>query len=189
MPEDLVQLSSGTDEGPFEPKIVAFFCNGVLPGRRSRGHFAIQVRAQHPSHPRDVLGPHRPAVHPGRVRKGADGVLIGGCHPATATTRKAITRPTAASGPAAHVEGPRIEEDRFRLEWISAAPKATECAPWSTIGPKLRALGPLKIQVPQRRSARRCLRNGRQTESRVYWCASCGGCEEAVVDLAEKILT
>lgn len=21
-----------------------------------------------------------------------------------------------------------------------------------------------------------------------YWCASCGGCEEAVVDLAEKIL-
>src|SRR5574340_413663 len=22
----------------------------------------------------------------------------------------------------------------------------------------------------------------------IYWCASCGGCEEAVVDLAEKIL-
>ena len=22
-----------------------------------------------------------------------------------------------------------------------------------------------------------------------YWCASCGGCEEAVVDLAEDILT
>jgi len=21
-----------------------------------------------------------------------------------------------------------------------------------------------------------------------YWCASCGGCEEAVVDIAEKIL-
>ena len=22
----------------------------------------------------------------------------------------------------------------------------------------------------------------------IYWCASCGGCEEAVVDLAEDIL-
>ncbi|HJW75296.1 MAG TPA: oxidoreductase, partial [Thermoleophilia bacterium] len=22
-----------------------------------------------------------------------------------------------------------------------------------------------------------------------YWCASCGGCEEAVVDLAEDVLT
>ncbi|MEM3620282.1 MAG: oxidoreductase, partial [Nitrososphaerota archaeon] len=22
----------------------------------------------------------------------------------------------------------------------------------------------------------------------LYWCASCGGCEEAVVDLADKIL-
>ena len=57
---------------------------------------------------------------------------------------------------------------------------------------KVRALGPLHVEVPAERFAEDDGGGGGAMTDKpkvaFYWCASCGGCEEAVVDLAEKIL-
>ncbi len=45
------------------------------------GTSRMTLRAQRARGPRDVLRSNRPAVRAGRLRRGADGVLIGGCHP------------------------------------------------------------------------------------------------------------
>jgi F420-non-reducing hydrogenase iron-sulfur subunit len=81
MPE-LVHISSPDEEGQFEPRIVAFFCNWCtylaadLAGT-SRLKYApntrvIRVMCSGRVDPQFVLD---------ACAKGADGVLIGGCHP------------------------------------------------------------------------------------------------------------
>ena len=72
--------------------------------------------------PRHVLGPRGPAVCLDAFAKGADGVLIGGCHPGdchyqegnykTLRRFRLLKRLLQQMG---------IEDERLRLEWISAA--------------------------------------------------------------------
>jgi F420-non-reducing hydrogenase iron-sulfur subunit len=150
MPEDLVQLSSGTDDGPFEPKIVAFFCNWCtylaadLAGT-SRFKYAPNIRVIRLM----CSGRVDPQFILDAFAKGADGVLIGGCHPGdchyqegnykTYRRMEVLKRMLRDFG---------IEEDRFRLEWISAAEGDKVRSVVNDMVEKVRALGPLKIQVP-----------------------------------------
>jgi F420-non-reducing hydrogenase iron-sulfur subunit len=78
--------------------------------------------------------------------KGADGVLIGGCHPNDChyvegnykmlRRSRLLTRLLADLG---------IEEDRFRLEWISAAEGEKVKTVVNDMVAKLTALGPLQM--------------------------------------------
>ena len=93
----------------------------------------------------------------------------------------------------------------MRLEWISAAEGEKVKHGRHRHGqPKVRPLGPLRAcpgsiddwdkemdelgRTRQRKPRRRRLLMPTKPKIGFYWCASCGGCEEAVVDLAEDIL-
>jgi len=151
MPEELVQISNGADEGPFEPKIVAFFCNWCtylaadLAGT-SRFKYApnirvIRVMCSGRIDPQFVLDAYA---------KGADGVLIGGCHPGDCHYQegnyKAYRRVQVLKR---MLEEFGIEPDRFRLEWISAAEGDKVRTVVNDMVEKVRALGPLCLAAPK----------------------------------------
>ena len=76
--------------------------------------------------------------------QGADGVLIGGCHPGDCHYQegnyKCLRRYRLLKRLVAQMG---IEEDRFRLEWISAAEADRLRATVDDMVQKVRALGPL----------------------------------------------
>ena len=84
--------------------------------------------------------------------RGADGVLIGGCHPGdchyqegnykTLRRVKMLRRVLREMG---------IEEDRFRLEWISASEAERLKVVVNDMVEKVRALGPLRLEVKAER--------------------------------------
>jgi F420-non-reducing hydrogenase iron-sulfur subunit len=136
----------------FEPRIVAFFCNWCtylaadLAGT-SRMKYApntrvIRVMCSGRVDPQFVLD---------AFAHGADGVLIGGCHPGDChyqegnykTLRRfhLLKRLLRDMG---------IEEERVRLEWISAAEGDRVRAVVNDMVEKVRALGPLDLKVGAR---------------------------------------
>lgn len=131
----------------YEPKIVAFFCNWCtylaadLAGT-SRMKYApntrvIRVMCSGRVDPQFVLD---------AFAKGADGVLIGGCHPGDCHYQegnyKALRRYHLLKR-MLHEMG--IEDERFRLEWISAAEGDRVRTVVNDMVQKLRALGPRKM--------------------------------------------
>ena len=134
----------------FEPKIVAFFCNWCtylaadLAGT-SRLRYAANIRVVRLM----CSGRVDPQFVLDAFAKGADGVLIGGCHPGDChyqegnyqTLRRVqmLKRLLKEMG---------IEEDRFRLEWISASEADRLKMAVNDMVEKVRALGPLRIQMP-----------------------------------------
>jgi F420-non-reducing hydrogenase iron-sulfur subunit len=81
--------------------------------------------------------------------KGADGVLIGGCHPGDCHYQegnyKTLKRVQLLK-PLLKAMG--IEEDRFRLEWISASEADRLKVVVDDMVQKIQALGPLSVEVP-----------------------------------------
>jgi F420-non-reducing hydrogenase iron-sulfur subunit len=81
--------------------------------------------------------------------KGADGVLIGGCHPGDCHYQEgnynALRRYILLKRVLIEMG---IEEERFRLEWISAS--EADRVKWvvDDMVEKLKALGPLHLEVP-----------------------------------------
>jgi len=135
----------------FEPKIVAFFCNWCtylaadLAGT-SRLKYApnarvIRVMCSGRVDPQFVLD---------AFAKGADGVLIGGCHPGDCHYQegnyKALRRFHLMKRLLTEMG---IEEDRFRLEWISASEGEMVKAVMNDMVEKVRALGPLHASLPK----------------------------------------
>ena len=132
----------------FEPKIVAFFCNWCtylaadLAGT-SRMKYApntrvIRVMCSGRVDPQFILE---------AFAKGADGVLIGGCHPGDCHYQegnyKALRRFHALKK---MVREMGIEDDRLRLEWISAAEGERVKIVVNDMVEKVRALGPLRLK-------------------------------------------
>jgi F420-non-reducing hydrogenase iron-sulfur subunit len=131
----------------YEPKIVAFFCNWCtylaadLAGT-SRMKYApntrvIRVMCSGRVDPQFVLE---------AFAKGADGVLIGGCHPGDCHYQegnyKALRRYYLLKRTLREMG---IEGERFRLEWISAAEGDRVRTVVNDMVQKLRALGPRKM--------------------------------------------
>ena len=131
----------------FEPRIVAFFCNWCtylaadLAGT-SRMKYAPNIRVIRLM----CSGRVDPQFVLDAFAKGADAVLIGGCHPGDChyqegnykTLRRVhlLKRVLLEMG---------IEEERFRLEWISASEGDKVRTVVNDMVAKVKALGPLHL--------------------------------------------
>lgn len=131
----------------FEPRIVAFFCNwctytaadlaGVSRLKYAPNVSVIRVMCSGRVDPQFVLD---------AFARGADGVLLGGCHPGdchyaegnykTLRRMRMLERMLKAMG---------IYDGRFRLEWISGAEGEKVRTVINEMTEKVRALGPLDL--------------------------------------------
>jgi F420-non-reducing hydrogenase iron-sulfur subunit len=129
----------------WEPRIVAFFCNwctytaadlaGVSRLRHSPNARIIRVMCSGRVDPQFILEAYS---------KGADGVLIGGCHPGDCHymegNYKALRRMQLLKR---MMKDMGIEEKRFRLEWISASEGERVKLVVNEMTEEIRKLGPL----------------------------------------------
>jgi len=133
----------------FEPKIVAFFCNWCT---YTAADLAGVSRLKYASNVRVIRLMCSGRVDPQFIldafAKGADGVLIGGCHPGDCHYQegnyKALRRFALLKR---LVKQMGIEDERLRLEWISAAEGERVKTVINDMVEKVRALGP---RVPAR---------------------------------------
>jgi len=131
----------------WEPRIVAFFCNwctytaadlaGVSRIRYAPNVRIIRVMCSGRVDPQFILD---------AFSKGADGVLIGGCHPGDCHyiegNYKALRRVELLKR---MLKNMGIEEQRFRLEWISASEGDRVKTVINEMTEQVRALGPLEL--------------------------------------------
>lgn len=146
-PDPLSPAAGGT----FEPRIVAFFCNwctytaadlaGISRLKYAPNVRVIRVMCSGRIDPQFVLD---------AFAEGADGVLIGGCHPGDCHYQegnyKALRRVHLLKRTLRDLG---IEDERFRLEWISASEGDKVRTTVNDMVEKVRALGPLKLAVPR----------------------------------------
>jgi len=131
-------------EGAFEPLIVSFCCNWCS---YAGADLAGVSRLQYPPNIRIVRVMCSGMVHPNLVMdaftKGADGVLICGCHPGDCHYEEGnLKAEKRAEAIILMLEDFGLEEARFRLEWVSASegPKFAKVAREFT--KKVKELGP-----------------------------------------------
>jgi F420-non-reducing hydrogenase iron-sulfur subunit len=134
----------------FEPQIMCFLCKWCTSSAAdlagtSRLHYApnnINMRVMCSSRvdPQHILY---------AFKEGADGVFLGGCHPGDCHyvegNYKALRRVQMLRR---ILQGMGIQDDRFRLEWISASEGEKVKLVINDMAEKVRALGPLGL--PQR---------------------------------------
>jgi F420-non-reducing hydrogenase iron-sulfur subunit len=133
----------------FDPSIVGFFCNWCtylaadLAGT-SRMKYAPNVRVVRTM----CSGRVDPQMILWAFRHGADGVLIGGCHPGDCHYQegnyKALRRSKLLRKMLAQFG---IEPERFRLEWISASEGERLRDVVNEFTEQIRRLGPLRREV------------------------------------------
>lgn len=137
--------------GAWQPRIVAFFCNwctytaadlaGVSRMKYAPNVRIIRVMCSGRVDPQFVLD---------AFAKGADGVLIGGCHPGDCHyiegNYKALRRERILRRMLREMG---IEDARFRLEWISASEGEKVKSVMNDMVERVRGLGPLRL--PERR--------------------------------------
>ncbi len=128
----------------FEPRIVTFACNWCS---YTGADLAGVSRLQYPPNARVVRVMCSGMVHPNLVvdalTKGADGVLVCGCHPGDCHyidgNLKAERRADAIK---LMLQDFGIEEERFRLEWVSASEGAKFAQVMTEFTEQVRKAGP-----------------------------------------------
>jgi F420-non-reducing hydrogenase iron-sulfur subunit len=128
----------------FEPKILAFCCNWCS---YTGADLAGVSRLQYPTNVRIIRVMCTGMVHPNLVinalTKGADGVIICGCHPGDCHyidgNLKAEKRADAIN---LMLEDFGLEAERFRLEWISASEGPKFAQVMKEMVDAVKALGP-----------------------------------------------
>jgi F420-non-reducing hydrogenase small subunit len=188
-----------------EPRIVAFLCNWCAYQAADR---AGQAKLTYPQSLLSVrvmcTGRVEPAFVLQAFREGADGVLVAGCHPGdchyvdgnlrAAARHALLARALAQAG---------IEPARLRVAWASGAEGERFAAVVSELTEELRALGPLDYRARALEEVEEAIRLAPHRLDAIeaaapapaaarprvafWWNASCGGCEEAVVDLGEGL--
>ena len=136
----------------YEPRIVGFLCNWCT---YAGADLAGTSRLQYPPNMRAIRVMCSGAVDPTLVleafRGGADAVLIGGCHPGDCHYQngnyKTLKRVLLLKG---LMRDLGIEEERLRLEWISAAEGAKFAKVMQEFTEQMRAMGPLGLSGPLR---------------------------------------
>ncbi|MDI6815286.1 MAG: hydrogenase iron-sulfur subunit [Dehalococcoidales bacterium] len=131
-------------DNQFEPLIIGFCCNWCS---YAGADLAGVSRIQYPPNIRIIRVMCSGMVHPNLVvdalTKGADGVLISGCHPGDCHylegNLKAEKRAEAIKL-MLHDFG--IEEERFRLEWVSASEGGRFAQVVTEMTEKIKQLGP-----------------------------------------------
>jgi len=149
-------MPEATQTNGFEPKIVAFFCNWCT---YLAADLAGTSRLKYPANTRVIRLMCSGRVDPQFVleafARGADGVLIGGCHPGDCHYQEGNTKALRRFRLLKRILlDMGIEEERFRLEWISASEGEKLRAVVTDMVEKVRALGPLKMTVPQEEIAK-----------------------------------
>jgi F420-non-reducing hydrogenase iron-sulfur subunit len=131
-------------EDAFEPIIVAFCCNWCS---YAGADLAGTSRLQYPTNVRIVRVMCSGMVHPNLVMdalsKGADGVLICGCHPGDCHYLDGNLRAQKrAEAIALLLEDFGLEPERFRLEWVSASEGPRFAQVMTDMVEAVRGLGP-----------------------------------------------
>jgi F420-non-reducing hydrogenase small subunit len=188
----------------FEPRIVAFLCNWCA------YQAADKAGQRKLAYPQSLLtirvmctGRVEPAFVLQAFREGADAVLVAGCHPGDCHYLDGNLRAAARHGVLVRaLEQAGIEPERCKLAWAGASEAERFAEIVRELTETVRALGPLEYRrraldaiedalhlAPHRLHTmeERRLPPRRPGKPRVafYWNASCGGCEEAVVDLGD----
>lgn len=112
-----------TIEQEFEPLIIVFACNWCS---YAGADLAGISRMQYPTNARIIRVMCSGMVHPNLVidalTKGADGVMVCGCHPGDCHYQKGnLVTEKRAEAIKLMLQDFGIEEERFRLEWVSAS--------------------------------------------------------------------
>ena len=131
-------------EEEFEPIIIAFCCNWCS---YAGADLAGTSRLQYPPNVRIVRVMCSGMVHPNLVMdaltKGADGVMICGCHPGDCHylegNLKAQKRAEAID---LMLEDFGLEPERFRLEWISASEGPRFAQAMTEMAKAIKQIGP-----------------------------------------------
>ena len=135
----------------FEPKIVAFFCNWCS---YAAADLAGTSRMQYPPNVRTIR-----VMCSGRISEllilkafalGADGVLVGGCHPGDCHYMKGnLSARRRVAGLKPFLKAIGISSDRLRLQWIGASegPKMAETI--NSFTQTVRNLGPSPLNRRQ----------------------------------------
>jgi F420-non-reducing hydrogenase iron-sulfur subunit len=141
---------AGLQSDGFEPRIVAFFCNWCtylaadLAGT-SRMKYAPNARVIRVM----CSGRVDPQFVMEALAQGADGVLIGGCHPGDCHYQsgnyKALRRYRLLRRMLVDLG---VEEERIRLEWISAAEADRLRDVMNEMVAQIKELGPAHLEVP-----------------------------------------
>jgi F420-non-reducing hydrogenase iron-sulfur subunit len=138
---------TGGEKKGWEPKIVAFFCNwctytGADLAGISRMSYEPNVRIIRLM----CSGRLDPQFVMKAFREGADGVLIGGCHPGDCHYQegnyKALRRFKLLK---TMLKQFGIEDERFRLEWISASEGDRVQKVINDMTEQVRKVGPLEL--------------------------------------------
>jgi len=119
--ETTAEMRESTQE--FEPLIIAFCCNWCS---YAGADLAGVSRLQYPPNVRIIRVMCSGMVHPNLVinalSKGADGVIMCGCHPGDCHYQEGNLRAKSrADGIYLMLDDLGIERERFRLEWVSAS--------------------------------------------------------------------
>ena len=132
-----------TDNG-FEPLIITFCCNWCS---YAGADLAGTSRIQYPPNIRIIRVMCSGMVHPNLIvealTKGADGVLVSGCHPGDCHYREGNLRAEArAEAVTLMLQDFGLEEERFRLEWVSASEGPRFAKVVTDMVDTVKALGP-----------------------------------------------
>ena len=128
----------------FEPLILAFCCYWCA---YAGADLAGTSRMQYPPNARIIRVQCSGMVHPNLViealTKGADGVLMIGCHPGDCHYLEGNLRAKArADAITLMLEDFALEPERFRLEWVSAAEGQRFAEVMTSMVEQIRKLGP-----------------------------------------------
>jgi F420-non-reducing hydrogenase iron-sulfur subunit len=128
----------------FEPLLIGFCCNWCS---YAGADLAGVSRLQYPPNLRIIRVMCSGMVHPNQVMdaltKGADGVLVCGCHPGDCHYQEGNLKAEArADAIKLMLQDFGIEEDRFRLEWVSASEGPRFAQVVTEMTEKLKELGP-----------------------------------------------
>ena len=135
----------------FEPKIVAFFCNWCS---YAAADLAGTSRIQYPPNVRTIR-----VMCSGRISEllilkafalGADGVLVGGCHPGDCHYMKGnLSARRRVAGLKPFLKAIGISSDRLRLQWIGASEGRKMAETMSSFTQTIRNLGPSPLKRRQ----------------------------------------
>lgn len=128
----------------FEPLIIGFCCNWCS---YAGADLAGVSRTQYPPNIRIIRVMCSGMVHPNFVidalTKGADGVLMCGCHPGDCHYLEGNLKAEArADAIKLMLQDYGMEEERFRLEWVSASEGGRFAQVVTEMVEEIRQLGP-----------------------------------------------
>ncbi len=138
-----------TETDSFDPLIVAFCCYWCS---YTGADLAGTSRIQYPTNARIIRVQCTGMIHPALViqalTRGADGVLVCGCHPGDCHYAEGNLRAKArADAIGLMLQDFGLEPERFRLEWVSAAEGQRFAEVMSEMVEQVRKVGPSPYRV------------------------------------------